>query len=199
MQVLSIPEDAPEDIAKAAAKALHAGEVIAYPTDTVYGLGVDATNEESVERLRRIKGKDAPISVMVSDFQMLKRYAIIDKKAEELAHALLPGKVTIVLSAKGLAKNLSQDGTIGFRMPAHSIAIMIVEAFGKPVTSTSANKTGKPTANTIDGVIEELGEKVKVYISGGDAFSEPSTVLSLVGKPRILRRGSDVERVEAAL
>lgn len=95
--------------------------VTLYPTDTVYGLGVDATDAEAVLRLRELKGSggEKHYSIVVSDMAMMRQYAEVTPLAERLAAKFLPGKLTLILNMKGLPKELSDDGTIGIRIPAH--------------------------------------------------------------------------------
>ena len=201
MELVSVAVDGEDDILKKAVETLNIGKVIVYPTDTVYGVGADATSEKAVGQVFELKGKPSgePISVLVSDFAMLEEYARLDTKQLDLARELLPGRVTVVLDAKGLAKNLSMDGSIGFRIPVSPFCISLVEEFGKPITTTSANPSGKSPASSIEVAVRYFGDRVALYIDYGEQLFSPSTVVDLREKPKILREGSDIGRVKQVL
>jgi len=170
-----------------------------YPTDTIYGLGVDATDLEAVSRLVALKGRDEkkPISIAVTDIEMMEKYAEMTPLARKLARAFLPGKLTLVLTAKaGLAPALTGGtGTIGIRIPKHLLSARLIQDLGKPITATSANVSGKTPGKTPEEILAQFGEKAswitKVYDLGELPESAPSTVVDARGeKPVIVREGA---------
>lgn len=179
---------------------LEEGAMAVYPTDTLYALGADATRSDCVRQIFAMKKRDPehPISVMVSSFRMLRAYAEIPAEHEVLLKRLLPGKVTVVLEAQGLARNLSPSG-IAFRIPLNPFAAEMVEMFNKPVTATSANPTGEPPAKTAEEAYSYFGDLVDLYIDAGPLAGEPSTVVDLRDEPEILREGADYEKVLNAI
>lgn len=176
-------------------------DIVLYPTDTVYGLGVDATNPEMVQKLKELKGRgdEKHISIAVSDVAMLHQYAEVTPLSERLAKHFLPGKLTLVLNVQnpGFAhfKQLSNDGTVGVRIPNHPQALELIQELGKPITATSANVFGMPTERTVEKILTQFGGKAKMITKVIDAgelpLFEPSTVVDARGKvPVIIRHGA---------
>lgn len=168
--------------------------VIAYPTDTLYGLGADATSEESVREVIAIKGKrEKPVSILVADMEMLKKYCIVTEKQEEEIKKILPGPYTVILQKRedmGLVPAITKTHKVGVRLPDHEFSRALAAKLGKPITSTSANKAGEappPSAEEINPEIEKL---VDLVVDGGKCkYCKPSTVVDLTEeKPVILRR-----------
>lgn len=179
-----------------AVEIIQNGEVIAYPTDTVYGLGADATNAKAVARVRTIKGRedDKPILAMVRDLSMLEEYAELTPTARAIALQFLPGPLSLVLTAKDgrLSPIASKEGAVGFRMPNHLFCREIVTAFGRPITSTSLNRAGQLQPRTLPLMLEQLGDKrnlIGFVIDEGELHeSPPSTVLDVRGEKAVLVR-----------
>ena len=178
---------------------LGGGGVIIYPTDTVYGLGADATNPQAVERVRTIKGRAAetPILAMVRDVEMLREYAHLTPLAEQLASTFLPGPLTLVLSPRtnALEPIAAPDGSVGFRIPDHPVCSAISSAFPKPITSTSLNRSGLPQPRTLSAMLEQVGEQAAlvgtVIDHGTLPESLPSTIVDARDDaPRIVREGA---------
>ncbi|GAF79221.1 unnamed protein product, partial [marine sediment metagenome] len=112
---------------------------------------------------------------------------------------LLPGRVSVILESSGkLAPNIAGD-SVSFRIPLHSLCIKIIEEFGKPITTTSANLSGQEVPTSIDGIIEQLGEGIQLYIDEGELFFDASTVVDLRGEPKIVREGADIGKVKAVI
>lgn len=175
-----------------------------YPTDTIYGLGVDATDAAAVSRIFELKGRDEkkPISIVVSDIEMMRTYAEVTPLAETLAAKFLPGKLTIVLNSKStLPENLTAGtGTVGVRIPNHPVPLALVKELGKPITATSANVADMPTLSTVPEILEQFGER-KIMIYHNPAWSQslpaspPSTVVDARGGvPLVLREGAITEK-----
>lgn len=168
-----------QDKYREAVKYLRKGELIVYPTDTVYGIGGDATSKRVVEKLRRVKNRPADdhFTVMVSDFEMLHKWAKMDKIQERAARGLLPGPYTIILEPR--RKMHVSPHTVGFRIPAHESA-KLAKLFGKPITATSANLHGQPTPHHVADIRKVFGDKIAYYIPGGKLHKPPSRILDLV-------------------
>lgn len=185
-----------EDIAEAA-QLIQDGEIVAFPTDTVYGLGADAGNEAAVRKIFKAKGRpdDRALTVLIADKQAIHKYAIdIPEEALLLAEKFWPGALTIVLNKQNnLATSVTgQLNTVGLRMPNNSLALRFIEECGVPLAAPSANLTGRPSPTTADHVLEDLDGKISGVIDGGESPDGiESTVLDLSNpeKPLILRPG----------
>lgn len=169
--------------------------IVLYPTDTLYGLGVDATNPEAVMCLFELKGRDEgkPTSIMVSDIAMMERYADVTPLARRLVEKFLPGKLTIVLNANDLPDVLTAGtGTVGVRIPDHKEALALVREWGTPVTATSANVSGMETKHSVAEILEQFGEKAsmitRIIDDGILPPSAPSTVVDARGEELIIIR-----------
>lgn len=176
--------------------------IVLYPTDTLYGLGVDATDPEAIRRLKELKGRDEgkAISIVVSDVAMMRQYADVTPLAEKLITAFLPGKLTIILNAKNLPPELSNDGTIGIRMIDHPVPLQLIKELGKPVTATSANVSGMPTYRTVAEILAQFGEKSDLIYQVTNCPSElppsePSTVVDARGDIPIIIREAAIPKV----
>jgi L-threonylcarbamoyladenylate synthase len=143
--------------------------VFVYPTETCYGLGVDATNLRAVKKLYRIKGRSfkKPVHIVVSSRRMAKEYVVWNSLAEKLARAFWPGSLTLVLPVKkhNASMKLLSAGTgfLGVRMPKHKIPLQIVKKLGKPITATSANVSGKGECYSLSAV-EEQFKKININL-----------------------------------
>lgn len=174
--------------------------MILYPTDTVYGLGVDATSVEAIRALRALKGgttvMDKKYLVAVDGLDMARTIAKVTPLAERLAERFWPGALSLVLESTLFPEELTcGTGTVAVRMPNHPTALALVKEFGKPITSTSANLTGQPTMSSIQEILAQFGEKASMItriIDGGTLpESKPSTLVDVRGEtPLILRVGA---------
>lgn len=171
-----------------AAKVIKDGGIVAFPTETVYGLAANLLNTKTMDRLyevkRRFRGK--PFTVHISDTRMIKGLNCrITKKAEALMKKFWPGPLTIILKAK--------DGhKMGFRMPANRVALDLIAGSGVPVVAPSANVNGKAPPKNAKSVIKEFDGKIDIVIdSGPTRVGVESTVIDLtVNPPEILREGA---------
>jgi len=175
------------------------GDVIIYPTDTVYGLGADATNTKAVACVRTLKDREAdkPILAIVADTAMLERYAVMTPLARALALEFWPGPLTIVLDTTNdsLASIVASDGSAGFRVPAHKFARELAYGLGRPITSTSVNRSGVPPQRTATAMRTQLNERecsvARVIDHGVLIESAPSTVVDARGSVlQVLREGA---------
>jgi L-threonylcarbamoyladenylate synthase len=199
-----VPADA-KAIAEAA-RILLAGGLVAFPTETVYGLGADATNGTAVARLYAAKGRPSfnPLIAHVHDLPSAHRLAIFDAAAERLAAAFWPGPLTLVLR-KSAACPVSELATAGLdsiavRMPSHPVARDLLRMVGRPIVAPSANRSGRLSPTTAEHVLAELGGRIDLIIDGGPAqVGVESTIVALLDGPMLLRPGGlareEIERV----
>jgi len=179
-----------------AARVLAAGGLVAFPTETVYGLGADATNGSAVARLYAAKGRPAfnPLIAHVSDVAAAKRLARFDANAARLAKAFWPGPLTLVLpkAAGCTVADLATAGldTIALRVPSHKVARDILAAFGKPVVAPSANRSGHVSPTRAEHVAADLGGRIDLIVDGGATpVGVESTIVACLGEPVLLRPG----------
>lgn len=200
---------APEAIADAA-RILSAGGLVAFPTETFYGLGADPWNERAVDALYRAKGRPdhLPILLLLAGEDQVSAAATgVPAAFDVLARRFWPGPLTLVVPACATlpARVGSGSGTIGLRVPPAPIPRALARAFGRPITGTSANLTGAPPARDAAQVAAALGGPsggIDLLVDGGEApGGEPSTVVDLTGPaPRLVRAGAiPFEAVQAAL
>jgi L-threonylcarbamoyladenylate synthase len=175
---------------------LSSGGLVAYPTETFYGLAADATNEEAIRRLLKAKGRsaDKPILVLIASVDALDLYADhIPHIAGPLIEAFWPGALTMVFWAMPGVSHLLTGGTnkIGIRISSHPLATALTKALGAPITGTSANASGKRACRSADEVMRSLGQGVDLILDGGETEGKMgSTLLDVtVSPPKILREG----------
>jgi L-threonylcarbamoyladenylate synthase len=174
---------------------LQKGGVIAFPTDTVYGLGADAFNTRAVERVYEIKNRPRhqQFPLLVADIEQLATLAEpIPEFAWFLARRFWPGGLTLVLSRKdSLPAHLASGPTIAVRVPNHPVCLALTKGLGKPITGTSANVSGQPAALTAEEVKQQLGGRIDLVIHGGKCpGGGESTIVDVTHEPpTILRQG----------
>lgn len=201
MKIVKVnPENLRESMSaiEEAVSVIQRGGAVVLPTDTVYGLGVGATNEEAVKRVFRIKKRpeNKPLPVLVSDLEMAKRLAYFDKKIEDILLSIWPGAVTAILPKKYVLPERVTAGqrTIGLRIPDYKLTHFLIVRCGAPLTGSSANISGQSPSNKIRVILEQFenaNPKPDLVLDAGDLkFSEPSTLLDLSnGSPKINRVG----------
>lgn len=179
-----------------AAEILVQGGVIAYPTETFYGLGADATNEKAIQKIYDLKGRNFnnPISVIIDKEENL--YPLADEvpaAALMLMKTFWPGPLTIVFKASGKISSLltAQTGKIGIRISSHAGATVIAQKLGHPLTATSANLSGTPECSTAFEVANQIGNKIDAIVDLGQTpGGKGSTIIDVtVNPPQILREG----------
>ena len=192
------------DSLKVAAKALNDGSLVAFPTETVYGLGADANNALAVARIYEVKGRpsDHPLIVHIGDFKYLDQWiSEIPEFAIDLARALWPGPMTLILKRSELAKDYitGNQETVAIRIPGNSLALGLLEAFhkigGTGIAAPSANRFGQVSPTTAAAVSEEIGEYLidsDIVLDGGPSeVGLESTIIDCTSvSPRILRPGA---------
>ncbi|MBI5241524.1 MAG: threonylcarbamoyl-AMP synthase [Elusimicrobia bacterium] len=179
----------------AAAAAAARGEIVAFPTDTVYGLGTSASSREGVERLYRMKGRgpDKPLPLLVASAAEARRWVEWPPQAEALAGRFWPGALTLVLKATPQGRGLAccQGETLAVRVPAHPVALALLEASDFPWAQTSANESGQPPLADGAAVAARFGEALAVVLDCGPASGKESTVVDATASPvRVLREGA---------
>lgn len=179
-----------------AVRILRKGGIVAFPTETVYGLGADVFNRRAVERIFKAKGRpgDNPLIVHISDLSQLKRLAArVPKEAGPLMRRFWPGPLTLVFKKRPEVPSRVTAGlfTVAVRMPAHPLARRLIRALGEPIAAPSANVSGRPSATNYQAARRELGGKADMILRGSASrIGIESTVLDCTRRPfRILRPG----------
>lgn len=182
---------------KEPAEVIKQGGIVIFPTETVYGIGTNGMDVKAIERLYKIKERpyNKPISLLVSDLNMVNLVAKdITTLEYEIMRKFFPGPLTIILKKKNIVPDILTSGqdTIGIRIPSGKIARKLIEYVGKPIATSSANISGKPSKTNIKNVMEELEEQADYFIDGGKSeIGIASTVIQVInGIPNILREGS---------
>jgi L-threonylcarbamoyladenylate synthase len=179
-----------------AGRTLLSGGLVAYPTESFYGLGAHINLDTALKKLFEIKSRASghPVLILIPDKKAIEPYVSqISPVAERLMNAFWPGGLTIVFKATSLVSPLLTAGTgkIGIRLSSHPMATALSRATGSPITGTSANISGESPCRTAKGVIRSLGDKVDLVLDGGKTRGEKaSTILDVtLNPPRILREG----------
>ncbi|MFA4640685.1 L-threonylcarbamoyladenylate synthase [Pyrococcus kukulkanii] len=192
---------------KVAARLIREGKLVAFPTETVYGLGADALNERAVKRIFEAKGRpaDNPLIVHIADFSQVYELAReVPEEAEMLARKFWPGPLTIVLPRRKVVPKVTTGGldTVAIRMPAHEIALRLIELSERPIAAPSANISGKPSPTSAEHVIDDFYGKIECIIDGGETkIGVESTVIDLTEWPPVLLRpgGLPLEEIEKVI
>jgi L-threonylcarbamoyladenylate synthase len=195
-----------ESAVSTAARAVTSGQLVVLPTDTLYGLGVDAFDSIAVAALLEAKGRgrSMPVPVLVGSWETIEGLVNwVPTRVQSLIEAFWPGGLTLVVEhAASLQWDLGDSrGTVAVRMPLHPVALALLAETG-PMAVSSANKSGQPPAATVQEAEEQLGEVVSVYLDGGPiAAATPSTIVDVTGEvPRVLRAGAvGLDRLRAVL
>jgi L-threonylcarbamoyladenylate synthase len=198
--------DAPADIARAAAM-LRAGGLVAFPTETVYGLGANARDPRALAGIYAAKRRPAhnPLIVHVADIGMARQIAAFDARAEALAGAFWPGPLTLVLPLRpdaGIADAVTAgQASVALRIPEHPVARALLEASGLPLAAPSANPSGQVSPTTAAHVLDGLSGRIDAVVDGGPCpVGVESTIVGLLDGARLLRPGGlPAEAVEACL
>ncbi|MCB2227420.1 MAG: threonylcarbamoyl-AMP synthase [Desulfarculaceae bacterium] len=175
--------------------ALEAGGVVAYPTDTIYGLGCDIHNKKALKRLHQIKrqAESKPFSFICPDLSYISRYALVTNYAYKTLKRLLPGPYTFILTGSREVPGmmLTRRKTAGIRVPDHPICLAIVEALGHPLASASATDPEGNELMTPWEIDDALGHALDLIVDGGPVPGVASSVISLVDdEPEVIRAGA---------
>lgn len=189
-------DNSENEVIRNAAAIISRGGVIAYPTETIYGLGADATNEQAVRKIFAIKGRNFsnPVSLIIGRREdVVPLVRAIPETAQKLMDAFWPGPLTIVFEAAGCVSPLltAKTGKIGIRLSGHDTARQIALAAGKPLTATSANLSGLPECATAAEVIAQIGDRLDAVVDlGNTSGTAGSTIIdTTTEQPVILRTG----------
>jgi L-threonylcarbamoyladenylate synthase len=191
MTILKIAEDDFEDAAEIAAAIIKGGGTVAYPADTVYGIGADAESEGAVAKIRAMKGVEAgkPLSVMVADLGMIEYYCDTGIWEDIILRKYLPGPYTFILKRKRDVAACGGSGTIGVRIPDSGFCQALCQKAGRPVVTTSANLTGQPAPTRFGDIDPNLLARADLAVDGGPTkYGASSTIIDLAGG-KMLRRG----------
>lgn len=198
METVHLGAENIEEVALRAATILRSGGVVLYPTDTLYGLGADALSDQAVAKIYDIKGRDEhkPMHGIVADIRDVEMYAQVTDAARSLAAEFWPGALTIIFKNRsdidsGIILGIA---TIGIRIPDNALCLALARAFGKPITATSANRSGEKAERSVGKILQQLGasaQSIDLIIDAGELpESKPSTVVDVSGlKPVIVREG----------
>ncbi len=185
-----------EDEIRTAAEIIRRGGLVAFPTETVYGLGADALNEKAVRKIFLAKGRpaDNPLIVHVSDVDEIHRIAEPNRVALKLIDEFFPGPLTLVMKKKKVVPAATTAGlnTVAVRMPSHRVALKLIELSETPISAPSANRSGKPSPTRAEHVAEDFGDEVDIIIDAGKTeIGLESTVVDTTVYPlEILRPGA---------
>ncbi len=196
------PENPQPRLIRQVSDILKDGGVIAYPTDTYYGIGCDIMNKKAIQRIYQLKQRDKkkPFSFICSDLKNISDYAKVSNYQYKNMRRLLPGPYTFILEGSKLVPKimLTKRKTAGIRVPDHPICLELVAGLGHPVISTSATKPDGEIFHDPSFIDEYFGSRIDAVIDGGPVQGEPSSVVSLMDDiPEILRKGvGDVSMFE---
>lgn len=181
---------------KEPAQAIKQGNLVLFPTETVYGIGANALDEKAVKKIYEAKGRasDNPLIAHISNLEMLKKLVTeIGKTEKKLIEKFWPGPLTIIFNKSNIVPNIITAGleTVAIRMPSNEIAKRLIEYSGVPIAAPSANISGKPSGTIVEDILEELDGKVEYIIDGGmvDIGLESTVIRVIDGKVHILRPG----------
>lgn len=203
MEYFKVNSDSPDKkIIEKAANVIKAGGVIVYPTDTLYGLGVDISNKQAMDRLYYLKGRNSgkPVSILVNDLEQIEKLVGKLYKIEySAAKMFLPGKMTLIISSKDKLSipRMSHFKKLGFRIPKSKITNMLIENVGSPISTTSVNISSKENVKNIEDILAIFGDKIDLILDGGPVKStQGSSILDLTTEPPTLLRKGEISRSE---
>jgi len=186
----------------AAARAIADGDLVVYPTETVYGLGADALDSDAVERVYAVKGRprDDPLSLGVPDVDAATDYTAPTARERRFMHEFLPGPVTVIVDRREMVPDELTSGLdrVGVRVPDHATAREFLAAADTPVTATSANVSGNPSVRRAGDLDGDIQAAVAAVIDGGETPGTESTVVD-VAAGEIHRRGANADAIDAWL
>ncbi len=199
MQRIKLTQQNTAEVIAQAVQVLRAGGLVIYPTETMYGIGADALNPEAVTKMLRFKNRPAgkAVSVLVANQEAAEQIVELNDEARRLYRTFLPGPVTVISQSRNAVdpRLQSELGTLGIRISSHPLAQGLAEAFGRPITSTSANASGAARPYTIETALSGLSEHQKNLVdlildAGELPHNEPSTVIDTTQQTQVLRAGA---------
>ena len=192
------------DLILLGAEIIRRGGLVAFPTETVYGLGANGLDAAAVRRIFEAKGRpqDNPLILHVSSIEEAQAICLMDSRAIELAEAFWPGPLTLVLPAKDCVPLETRGGlaTVAVRMPSHLVALELIKASGVPLAAPSANRSGRPSPTEAQSVRMDFGDRVDLILDGGSTrIGVESTVLDVSGEEPLLLRPGGITAEELTL
>lgn len=184
------------------AQIIKNGGLVAFPTETVYGLGADGLNPEAVKKIFKAKGRpqDNPLILHISDTNQLNKLVVlVNEKTQKLIDEFWPGPLTIILNKKPIVPEQVSCGldTVAVRMPSNKIALKLIELADTPLAAPSANTSGKPSPTTAEHVLSDLNNKIEAIIDGGDCqVGLESTVIDLTKETPIIARPGKITKTQ---
>lgn len=196
MKIIDIKKNKYNNVLELVSKSLKNSEVIATPTDTIYGLSALSSDEKAIERVYNIKNRsqDKKFIILVSDLEMAKKYAKIDKKQAIYLQSIWPGPITVILEAKSIAKHLSlKEGTIAVRMPDSNFLIDLIKKIKEPIISTSVNISSYSNLNSaldIEKYFKNKNNQPDLIINSDSGAYKSSRIVNIIdiNNPIILRK-----------
>lgn len=194
-KIVKVDKENPDiNVLKEASQILETGGLVAFPTETVYGLGADALNPDAVKKIFEVKGRpsDNPIIVHIGKKEQV--YSLteyVPSMAERLIEKFWPGPLTLIFYKSNLINDVVTAGSpkVGIRLPKNNIALKLLEIFGRPIAAPSANASGRPSPTKAEHVMEDIGDKIDMIIDGGDvSWGVESTVLDVTLDPPVIYR-----------
>lgn len=182
-----------ENQINSAIKTLNEGNILIYPTDTLYGLGADATNTSAIEKINKLKKRKTPLSIMVSSLNEIEKYAVINSDIKKELKKIFPGPFTALLQSKKTKLSYlvqNQSDKIGIRVPNHPFCLDLLNEYKKPIITTSVNTHGEKALNNVNE-IEKKFSKINIYYQNNNLDSKGSTIIDFTKKPPILIRMGD--------
>lgn len=174
---------------------LRRGETMAYPTDTIYGLGCDATNGKAIEKIYKIKGRSGkkPLLILISSYAMLKRYCFASRRQINYLKSLWPGRVSVVLKKRNILPTGLTGGSanIAVRLPKNDFLIKVIKKLNRPLVSTSLNLSGQDHLTSVQGLEKKFTKyKPDLVVDGGSLVGRPSKLIDLtdIDNVKILRK-----------
>ena len=178
-----------------AIKTLEEGNILIYPTDTLYGLGADATNTSAIEKINKLKKRISPLSIMVASLKEIHKYAITDSKIDKELKKIFPGPFTALMQSKktNLSYLVQNDSNkIGIRIPNNMFCLDLLNKYKKPIITTSVNIHGEKSLNRVDE-IEKKFSKINIYYQNNNLDSKGSTIIDFTEKPpKLIRKGDGI-------
>ena len=175
-----------------AINSLQNGEIIVYPTDTLYGFGVDATNTEAIKKLNQLKGRAQSLSVIIDEIQNISKFSNITQNVYQHVKHILPGKYTVLLKSKNscLSPLISNSSPlVGIRIPNHQFSLKLAKEFGKPIVTTSVNRHGEESMNDVNEIMRSF-PKINIFEERKLLDSNGSTIIDMTQCPfKIIRQG----------
>lgn len=200
------PDNLDACILRKAASVIRSGGLVAFPTETVYGLGANALDPEAVRGIFAAKGRpaDNPLIVHVHEPGSAAKLGMVDRRSLKLMDLFWPGPLTLVIEASSEVPSEVTGGldTVAVRMPDHAVALSLIRESGVPVAAPSANRSGRPSPTTAEAVLEDLGGRIEIILDAGPTdVGVESTVLDVTGEfPVLLRPGGvSIENIRKAV